>query len=301
MLALLHHPDQLAALRDNPTLAGNAVDEALRYDPPFQFTRRVAVADLDIGGYYIAAGRFLIVWLATANRDPARFRDPDRFDIHRTDTGHLAFGTGIHARLGGPLARLQAEIAFATLARRLVNPRLDIDPPPYRTDVYRSLRSLPTTAVITWPCRTQPPGTGSGCCAICARCAGSAPTPYPSTSSTTCWTSPAGPAAPATASPENWSWCNSGTLRNLATVDGPPGPRHLADAPLAILLVLTGAATEFEPAARLPSWLGLADRTDRPFVQLRRAGRCACRRPARRRCRRPGSGPAAPTRRPAGR
>lgn len=147
-LALLRHPDQLTALRDNPDLAGAAVDEALRYDAPFQFTRRVALSDLDIGGYHIPRGGITVLWLAAANRDPVRFGHPDRFDIHRTNKGHLAFGTGIHACLGGPLARLQGEITFATLARRLINPRLDIDPPPFRTDVYRSLRALPVTADI---------------------------------------------------------------------------------------------------------------------------------------------------------
>lgn len=142
-LALLRHPDQFAALRHNPTLGTSAVDEALRYDAPFQFTRRIALADLDIGGYHVPRGQTVIAWIAAANRDPAHFTDPNRFDIHRTNKGHLAFGTGIHACLGGPLARLQADIAFTTLAKRLVNPRLEADPPAYRTDLYRSLESLP--------------------------------------------------------------------------------------------------------------------------------------------------------------
>jgi cytochrome P450 len=143
MLALLRHPDQLAALRDNPAVGAGVVNEALRYDAPFQFTRRIALDDLDISGYRIDRGQTVIAFLAAANRDPARFGDPDRFDITRTDTGHLAFGTGIHACLGGPLARMQAEIAFTTLARRLENPQLAVDPPVYRTDVFRSLDSLP--------------------------------------------------------------------------------------------------------------------------------------------------------------
>ena len=145
MLALLRHPDQLAELRENPALAAGAVDEALRYDPPFQFTRRIALTDLDVGGYRVARGGHILLWLAAANRDPGRFADPDRFDIHRDGNHHIAFGAGIHACLGGPLARMQADIVFATLARRLIEPRLDGDPPRYRTDVFRSLADLPVS------------------------------------------------------------------------------------------------------------------------------------------------------------
>lgn len=147
-LTLLRHPDQWAALRQDPSLAAGAVQEALRYDAPFQFTRRVALVDLHIGGYRIASGQHILAHLAAANRDPARFTDPDRFDIHRADNHHLGFGTGIHACLGGPLARLQAEIVFTTLTRRLTTPQLEVDPPPYRADVIRSLAELPIVADI---------------------------------------------------------------------------------------------------------------------------------------------------------
>lgn len=154
-LALLHHPDQWDALRADPHLAAGAVDEALRYDAPFQFTRRVALADLDIGGYRIPAGAHILAFLAAANRDPAHFADPDTFDIRRTDNRHLGFGVGIHACLGGPLARMQAEIVFTTLTQRLAEPRLGADPR-YRTDVFRSLDTLPVTATIA------PAPTGQG-------------------------------------------------------------------------------------------------------------------------------------------
>ncbi|HEX9336528.1 MAG TPA: cytochrome P450, partial [Pseudonocardiaceae bacterium] len=147
-LALLRHPEQWAALRDNPDLAAAAVDEALRYDAPFQFTRRIALADLDVGGYRIPAGRHILAWIAAANRDPEHVADPDTFDIRRTHNRHLGFGAGIHACLGGPLARMQAEIVFTTLTQRLADPRLDEDPPRYRTDVFRSLDTLPITADI---------------------------------------------------------------------------------------------------------------------------------------------------------
>jgi cytochrome P450 len=144
-LALLRHPGEWDQLRQDPGLAGGAVEETLRHDAPFQFTRRVAAADLEIGGYRIERGQHLILWLAAANRDPEQFPDPDRFDIHRADSHHLAFGSGIHACFGGPLARLEGETAFTTLARRLIDPRLENDPPPYRTDVFRSLAELPIT------------------------------------------------------------------------------------------------------------------------------------------------------------
>lgn len=149
LLALLRHPRQWAELREDPALAAPAVDEALRYDPPFQFTRRIAAGDLDIGGYRITSGRHILLFLAAANRDPDQFPDPDRFDIHRTGNHHIAFGTGIHACLGGPLTRMQAETVFATLARRLVQPRLESEPPRYRTDVFRSLAELPITITGT--------------------------------------------------------------------------------------------------------------------------------------------------------
>jgi len=148
-LALLRHPEQWAALGQDPSLAAAAVDEALRYDAPFQFTRRVALAELHIGGYRISRGQHILAHLAAANRDPARFPEPDRFDAHRADNHHLGFGTGIHACLGARLAHLQAEIVFTTLTRRLTTPQLELDPPPYRTDVIRSLAELPILAHIT--------------------------------------------------------------------------------------------------------------------------------------------------------
>jgi len=144
-LALLRHPGQWEQLRQDPGLAGGAVEEILRHDAPFQFTRRVAAADLEIGGCQIERGQHLILWLAAANRDPEQFPDPDCFDIHRAGSRHLAIGSGIHACFGGPLARLEGETAFTTFARRLIDPRLENDTPRYRTDVFRSFAELPIT------------------------------------------------------------------------------------------------------------------------------------------------------------
>jgi hypothetical protein len=145
MLALLRHPHQFEALRDDASLAAGAVEETLRYDTPLQFTRRIALVDLDIGGYRLARGTTMLLWLAAANRDPDRFADPDRFDITRGANHHLAFGSGIHACLGGPLARLQGVTVFRTLARRLVDAELQADPPPYRCDAFHAIAELPIT------------------------------------------------------------------------------------------------------------------------------------------------------------
>jgi cytochrome P450 len=120
MAALLAHPDQLDLLRHDPGLLPRAIEEFLRYDGPVNpGMTRFPTEDIEIGGVRILRGATLLIGMATANRDPARFTDPDRLDITRTDNAHLAFGHGIHFCLGAPLARLEAEIAFAALLRRL--------------------------------------------------------------------------------------------------------------------------------------------------------------------------------------
>lgn len=146
MLALLCHPDQLDLLRRRPELAGEAVEETLRYDAPFQFVRRTATRDLHVGGATIPAGTQMMVWLAAAGRDQLRFPDPGTFGILRTDKRHLGFGGGIHACMGGPLARMQGEIALRTLATRLADPALDPGAPPvHHDDAVHALKSLPVT------------------------------------------------------------------------------------------------------------------------------------------------------------
>jgi len=122
--ALLDNPEQWEALCADPAgLAGAAVEETLRYDPPVQRTARCALEDLDLDGHPIRRGQFVVTLIGAANRDPEAFPEPDTFDIGRAQTAdHLAFSSGIHYCIGQPLARLEAEIALRRLAERM--PRL---------------------------------------------------------------------------------------------------------------------------------------------------------------------------------
>ncbi len=144
MLTLLRHPGELERLRDHPERVPRLVEEVLRYEPPVQFTARFALADIALAGVTIPKGVGIHVLLAAANRDPHHFSAPDRFDPDRPDNQHFGFGGGIHYCVGAPLARIEAQVALTALARRLVNPRLVVDPPPYRPNaVLRGPRHLP--------------------------------------------------------------------------------------------------------------------------------------------------------------
>jgi cytochrome P450 len=133
MLALLRNPVTLERLRHAPELIPSAVEEMLRYDGPVQFPiQRTTLDEIPLAGTTIPKGVLVTLALAAGNRDPARFPDPDRFDPERSDNEHLGFGSGIHSCFGAPLARIEAQIAFPELLRRLVNPHLVVDPPPYR-------------------------------------------------------------------------------------------------------------------------------------------------------------------------
>ncbi|GAA3045435.1 cytochrome P450 [Streptomyces glomeratus] len=144
MLTLLRHPEYLERLRNDPGLVVGIVEELLRYEPPVQLVpQRTCIADIEVRGTTIPKGSKIWLVLAAGNRDPERFTDPDRFDPDRKDIQHLGFGSGIHSCFGAPLARLEAQIALSELARRLDNPRLVKDPPPYRQNaVLRGPRHL---------------------------------------------------------------------------------------------------------------------------------------------------------------
>ena len=146
-LALLRNPSELAALRDDPSLAVAATEELLRYDSPVQVTARTATCDLTIGaGIELAKGESVICGLAAANRDPRFVESPESLRLARGVPSHLAFSNGMHYCLGAPLARLEGQIAFSAMATRFPSMALETDTPPYRDHfVLRGLASLPVT------------------------------------------------------------------------------------------------------------------------------------------------------------
>jgi cytochrome P450 len=142
MLALLRHPDQLAALRAEPALLGSAIDELLRYDSPVQWTGRVALEPIELAGHRIPEGQTVAICLGAANRDPSQFTDPDRLDLRR-DNSHLAFGHGIHYCLGSALAKLEGEVAFSALLERYPEMRLSGGPIEWQENfTLRGVKSL---------------------------------------------------------------------------------------------------------------------------------------------------------------
>jgi cytochrome P450 len=132
LLILVRCPEMLERLRNEPDLIPAAVEEMLRLEPPVQFLRRTTLDEIDLEGTTIPEGALVALAIAAANRDPARFTDPDRFDPDRCNNQHLGFGSGIHACFGAPLARIEAQITFTHLVQCLKQPRLIVDPPPYR-------------------------------------------------------------------------------------------------------------------------------------------------------------------------
>jgi hypothetical protein len=143
--ALLTQTDQLARLVADPDLVPTAVEELIRYDSPLQLFERTAVSDTEIAGVVVRAGEKIAALLGAANRDPAVFDDPDRFDVARADNPHLGFGAGIHFCVGAPLARVELQASLHTLLRRF--PKLSLAAMPQRRPefVIRGVQSLPVT------------------------------------------------------------------------------------------------------------------------------------------------------------
>ena len=146
LLALLRNPQVLQELRSDLSLIPSAVEELLRYEAPSQYTTRLAPEDFEVGGKTIQKGQATIVIMAAANRDPERFPDPDRIDIRRTDNRHLAFGWAAHFCFGAPLARIEGQLTFEALLRRLPDLALEPGPLVWRHNLgLRGLQALPVT------------------------------------------------------------------------------------------------------------------------------------------------------------
>lgn len=144
MLSLLRFPDEMARLRSEPSLGPTAVEELLRFESPSQHTARLAPADMVLGGKTVRKRQAVYAVMAAANRDPARFSDPDRLDLSRAENRHLAFGWGPHFCFGAPLARLEGRTAFETLLRRFPTLELTGAPLAWRENLgLRGLVSLP--------------------------------------------------------------------------------------------------------------------------------------------------------------
>jgi 4-methoxybenzoate monooxygenase (O-demethylating) len=140
---LARFPEQWARLRSDPTLARNAFEEAVRFESPVQTFFRTTTRDVDIGGFTVPEGEKVLMFLASANRDPRRWDQPDRYDISRRTSGHVGFGSGIHMCVGQLVARLEGEVLLAALARKVA--AIEITGPVKRrfNNTLRGLESLP--------------------------------------------------------------------------------------------------------------------------------------------------------------
>lgn len=140
ILSLLRHPDQLERLKADFTLVPSAVEELLRYESPSQHTARLAPEDIELGGKHIRKGEAVIAVMGAANRDPERFPDPDKLDISRHDNRHVAFSWASHFCFGAPLARIEGQIAFESVLRRM--PDIQLKPGPITWREHLALRGL---------------------------------------------------------------------------------------------------------------------------------------------------------------
>lgn len=146
LLTLLRHPEEMQRLRNAPALIPSAVEELLRYESPSQHTARMAPCELELGGRKIAKRQAVIAVMGAGNRDPERFPDPDRLDLARTDNRHLAFGWAAHFCFGAALARIEGQVSFETILRRMPKLALQQAVLHWRTNLgLRGLVALPVT------------------------------------------------------------------------------------------------------------------------------------------------------------
>ena len=145
-LTLLRNPDQFAKLKSDHSLIPSAVEEMLRYEPPSQHTARLAPDDVELGGKMIRKHQAVIAVMAAGNRDPERFPDPNRFDVNRKDNRHLSFGWATHFCFGAALARIEGQVAFEGILKRIPNFQLAQDSLTWRTNLgLRGLTALRVT------------------------------------------------------------------------------------------------------------------------------------------------------------
>jgi cytochrome P450 len=143
LLALLQHPEQLQALRDDPSLIPGAIEEILRWANPLHYFRRTASEDTELHGIRIAAGDKVAMMYTSANRDEAVFEDPHRFDVRRDPNPHLSFGIAEHFCLGVHLARLEGKVFFEELLATFPSIELTGAPRRTRSNLNNALKSLP--------------------------------------------------------------------------------------------------------------------------------------------------------------
>jgi hypothetical protein len=143
MLCFATYPEQWAAVHADPSRARAAFEEALRFESPVQTFFRTTTRAVAVDGVEIQAGEKVLLFLAAANRDPRRWEEPDRFDVARKASGHMAFGSGIHACVGRMLARMEGEILIGALARRVEAIELDGEPERMLNNTLRGLTRLP--------------------------------------------------------------------------------------------------------------------------------------------------------------
>lgn len=140
--SLFRNPGQLALLRSDPSLVPTAIEELMRYDTPLQMFERWVLEDVEIGGANVPKGAEIALLFGSANRDPAAFDRPEALDLRRDPNPHVSFGLGIHFCLGAPLARLELEISFTTLLRRLPKMELTAEPEWKPNYIIRGLKEL---------------------------------------------------------------------------------------------------------------------------------------------------------------
>ncbi|MBK4739354.1 cytochrome P450 [Noviherbaspirillum pedocola] len=146
MLCFAKYPDQWEILRENPSMARQAIEEVLRYEPTFHSFYRTTTKPVEIAGVQIPENQKVVVFISSANRDPRRWENPDQFDIRRRASGNLAFGTGIHGCAGQMMARLEGDILLSSLARKMHSIELEGTPIPHFNNTVRGYASIPVKA-----------------------------------------------------------------------------------------------------------------------------------------------------------